>query len=105
MGANDLQRHGELLKGSLSAIRPGASEVKLHDYETEEEVSIALDPTLSPKRKPGSDFQALSEVVAPPHQGRRAGRRKPVLWQEKLGELRARLESAGSGRRRGEPGP
>jgi predicted ribosome quality control (RQC) complex YloA/Tae2 family protein len=94
-GANDLQRHGELLKGSLSEIRPGASEIKLHDYETQEEVSIALDPTLSPKQNLEATFKRYQKLL---RRLTKAGGQvaEARAWQEKLGELRARLESVGS---------
>jgi predicted ribosome quality control (RQC) complex YloA/Tae2 family protein len=42
------RRRGELLKGALHLIVPGAEEVSTRDYETGEQVVIGLDPKLSP---------------------------------------------------------
>lgn len=41
-------RMGELLKGALARVPPRASELRVADFETGEEVVIALDPALSP---------------------------------------------------------
>jgi len=46
--AREQRRRGELLKGALHLIQPGAKEVTTKDYETGEQVVIQLDPTLSP---------------------------------------------------------
>lgn len=43
-----LRREGELLKGALHEIVPGASEVRLHDPAGEGTITVALDPSLSP---------------------------------------------------------
>jgi predicted ribosome quality control (RQC) complex YloA/Tae2 family protein len=45
--AEELRRHGELLKSALSQVGPKASEVVAHDFETGEDVRIELDPSLS----------------------------------------------------------
>ncbi len=50
-GAGDpavAKRQGELLKGALHDVRPGAAAVRARDPETGEEVEIALDPALGP---------------------------------------------------------
>ncbi|MEE3327714.1 MAG: NFACT family protein, partial [Myxococcota bacterium] len=44
--APELQRHGDLLKGALGSVGKGDSEVRVHDYESDEEVVIPLDPKL-----------------------------------------------------------
>ena len=43
--AETLERQGELLKSVLSGVRRGDNQVVARDYETGEEVAIALDPT------------------------------------------------------------
>jgi predicted ribosome quality control (RQC) complex YloA/Tae2 family protein len=95
-GVSDLQRHGELLKGALSEIRKGATEVKLHDYETEEEISIALDPTLSPRENLEATFKRYQKLL---RRLTKAGGQVEEArgWQEKLSDFQARLDSAGSG--------
>jgi predicted ribosome quality control (RQC) complex YloA/Tae2 family protein len=46
--ADAWRRRGELLKGMLHEIRPGAAEARARDFETGEEVVIELDPARSP---------------------------------------------------------
>jgi predicted ribosome quality control (RQC) complex YloA/Tae2 family protein len=46
--ARDEKRQGELLKQAMARIQPGATSVTAHDYETGEDVTIELDPRLSP---------------------------------------------------------
>jgi predicted ribosome quality control (RQC) complex YloA/Tae2 family protein len=46
--AEDHRRKGELLKLALHAIRPGADSVTVTDYDSGNQVAIALDPRLSP---------------------------------------------------------
>lgn len=45
-----LRRQGDLLKGALAGINRGAREVRARDFESGEEVVIALDPMLAPKQ-------------------------------------------------------
>jgi predicted ribosome quality control (RQC) complex YloA/Tae2 family protein len=45
--AEEYRRKGELLKGVLHIVRPGANSVAATDYKTAESVSIPLDPRLS----------------------------------------------------------
>jgi predicted ribosome quality control (RQC) complex YloA/Tae2 family protein len=62
-----LGRQGELLKSALARVAPRASEVRVPDFETGEEVAIPLDPALSPaanleqlfKRQRKAERQAL----------------------------------------------
>jgi predicted ribosome quality control (RQC) complex YloA/Tae2 family protein len=42
-----LRRQGELLKGALARVRPGDRSVRARDFETGEEVEVALDPALA----------------------------------------------------------
>jgi len=46
--ARDLRRQGELLKSALRRVRPGDREVLVRDFESGEDVRVALDPALSP---------------------------------------------------------
>ena len=46
--ADAYKRKGELLKGALHTVKPGAASVLATDYQTGEAVEIPLDPTLSP---------------------------------------------------------
>lgn len=61
--ANTLQRHGELLKGSLGQISPGDAEVRVRDYETGEEVTIPLDPKLGPKANLEATFKRYQKML------------------------------------------
>lgn len=45
-----LRREGELLKGALREIPPGAEQVRIRDWESGQEVEIPLDPALSAAR-------------------------------------------------------
>lgn len=42
------KRQGELMKQVMGSIKPGESSVVAHDYETGEDVTIELDPKLTP---------------------------------------------------------
>lgn len=46
--AREKKRHGELLKQVMGSIAPGDTHVLARDFETGEEVKIALDPQLTP---------------------------------------------------------
>jgi len=93
--ANVLQRHGELLKGSLSKVRAGDSEVTLRDYETQEEVSVALDPTLSPRKNLEAIFKRYQKLL---RRLTKAGGQveEARAWFEKVADLKARLATATS---------
>ena len=87
--AGDLQRWGELLKGSLSRVERGPSEVTLRDYETGEDVRIPLDSSKSPKANLEATFQRyqkllrrLSKAGGKVDQARRGCERVVALAQE-----------------------
>jgi predicted ribosome quality control (RQC) complex YloA/Tae2 family protein len=61
--ANELQRRGELLKGALGQVEAGASEVRVRDYATGEEVTIPLDPSKSPKANMDATFKKYQKLV------------------------------------------
>ncbi len=61
--ASALQRHGELLKGSLGRIEPGASEIELDDYETGEKVTVPLDPKRTPKENLDATFKRYQKLL------------------------------------------
>jgi len=61
--ATELQRHGELLKTALGDLRPGQSEVSVRDFETGEEVTIPLDPALSPKQNLEATFKRYQKLL------------------------------------------
>jgi predicted ribosome quality control (RQC) complex YloA/Tae2 family protein len=54
--AQEQRTRGELLKGALHLIRPGAEEVTVRDYESGGDVVIPLDPKLSPAENLESYF-------------------------------------------------
>ncbi len=43
----DVQHHGDLLKGNLRGIAKGMKRIEVRDWETDEPVTIVLDPALS----------------------------------------------------------
>ena len=90
--AASYQRLGELLKGVVQNVEPGASAVQALDHATGEQITIALDPTLSGTGNLELYFTRY----------RKEGRRKLELErqlemvrreQEDLAELHAELES------------
>ena len=90
--ASDLQRHGELLKGALGSIQKGASEVRVRDYATDEEVTIALDPTLGPRQNLEATFKRYQKLL---RRLTKAGGQveEARAWRAKLADLQARLEA------------
>lgn len=60
--AEALRREGELLKGALRGIAPGAEQVRLRDWETGQEVVIPLDPGLSAARNLEKRFAAYQRA-------------------------------------------
>ena len=91
--ANELQRQGELLKGSLGEIQPGDSAIELRDYATGEQVSVPLDPKLSPRENLEATFKRYQKML---RRLTRAGGQvdEARAWQEKVQAMQARLESA-----------
>jgi len=61
--ANTLQRHGELLKSALGRIEPGASSVRVIDYETGEEIDVPLDPKKSAKENLEATFKRYQKLI------------------------------------------
>jgi predicted ribosome quality control (RQC) complex YloA/Tae2 family protein len=61
--ATVLQRQGELLKGALGRIQPGASEIRVDDYESGQPVSIPLDPKKSPKQNLEAIFKRYQKLL------------------------------------------
>jgi len=68
-GATRLEREGELLKGVLSRVRRGASEVAARDPVTDSDVVIALDPALSPAENLDRIFRRYRKAVRALAQG------------------------------------
>jgi predicted ribosome quality control (RQC) complex YloA/Tae2 family protein len=58
-----LEYEGELLKGVLARVRRGASQVVARDPNTETDVVIALDPTLSPAENLDRIFKRYRKAV------------------------------------------
>lgn len=83
--AAELQRQGELLKGMLGSLRAGAKQAVARDFETGAEVSIVLDPALSPAANLERIFK----------RARKAERQAQKAAQQ-VGELRVRLEEIDS---------
>ena len=90
--ASDLQRHGELLKGALGSIRKGETEVRVRDYATDEEITIALDPTLDPRQNLEATFKRYQKLL---RRLTKAGGQveEARAWRAKLADLQARLEA------------
>lgn len=61
--AGEYARQGELLKSVLGEISPGDSEVRARDYETGEEVVIALDPKKSAKGNLEASFKRYQKLL------------------------------------------
>jgi predicted ribosome quality control (RQC) complex YloA/Tae2 family protein len=61
--ATEIQRHGELLKGVLDQIEPGASEVRAVDPESGEAVTIPLDPALGPRANLEATFSRYKKFL------------------------------------------
>ncbi len=61
--ADEYARHGELLKGALSRVEPGASEIVLQDYETGADVTIPLDPKKSAKANLDATFKRYQKLL------------------------------------------
>jgi len=57
------ERHGELLKGSLDQVKRGADAVVVRDWDTGEDVTIALDPALSPSDNVARLFKRYKKAV------------------------------------------
>jgi len=103
--AAELGRLGELLKGALGSVPPRASEARVRDWATGEEVAIPLDPALSPsanleqlfKRQRKAERQALR---ARQEEGALAARREAA---ERLEAELAALGDEALARRAAEP--
>ena len=61
--ATRLQRDGEILKTSLGRIEAGAAELRAHDFETGEEVTIPLDPRKTPQQNLQATFKRYQKLV------------------------------------------
>ena len=61
--APELQRHGDLLKSALSQVGAGDTEVRVHDYETGEEVVIPLDPKLDARENMEAIFKRYKKLL------------------------------------------
>nr|MCS5637915.1 NFACT RNA binding domain-containing protein [Myxococcota bacterium] len=90
---SDLQREGELLKGSLASVSQGDVEVRLRDYTTDEEVVVALDPVLSPRQNLEAIFSRYQKLL---RRLTKAGGQveHARAWQEQVAVFTSRLEAA-----------
>ena len=79
--APELQRRGELLKSALGSVPPGADQVLVKDFETGADVSIPLDPALSPADNLQQIFKRARKAERQAHKA-----------QQQLGEVQGRLE-------------
>ena len=61
--AGEFARHGELLKSVLGRIKKGDAEIRVRDYETEEEVTIPLDPRKTPKENLAATFKRYQKLL------------------------------------------
>jgi predicted ribosome quality control (RQC) complex YloA/Tae2 family protein len=61
--AGEYARHGELLKSAMGTIAKGAESVVVRDYETDEEVTIPLDPTKSAKANLEATFKRYQKLL------------------------------------------
>jgi predicted ribosome quality control (RQC) complex YloA/Tae2 family protein len=83
--AAELQRQGELLKGMLGSLSTGAAQAVARDFETGTDVSIPLDPALSPSANLQQIFKRARKAERQAHKA-----------EQQLGELRVRLEEIDS---------
>ena len=90
--ATRLEREGELLKGVLSRVRRGASEVVARDPATDTDVGIALDPALAPAENLDRIFRRYRKAVRALAQG---GTRREAIAAA-LEAVRARLRELDS---------
>jgi predicted ribosome quality control (RQC) complex YloA/Tae2 family protein len=90
--AASYKRLGELLKGVVQNVEPGAGAVQALDYETGEQITIALDPTLSGTGNLESYFARYRKEV---RRKRELERRLEMVQRDRaeLAELHAELES------------
>lgn len=61
--AEDLARHGELLKGALARVQRGATAVIVRDDARGEDVTIALDPARSPSQNLDDLFRRYKKAL------------------------------------------
>ena len=61
--SEECRRHGELLKAALHRIHPGDDHVAVRDFSTGGEVTIQLDPTLSPAENLEAFFRRYRKVT------------------------------------------
>jgi len=61
--ASRLEREGELLKSALDRVKRGDAEVTVQDFESGEDVTIALDPKLGPAENLERLFQRYRKGV------------------------------------------
>ncbi|SMP08772.1 Predicted component of the ribosome quality control (RQC) complex, YloA/Tae2 family, contains fibronectin-binding (FbpA) and DUF814 domains [Desulfurobacterium pacificum] len=54
---------GELLKYNLYAVNKGETKIKTYDYETEKEIEIPIDPTLSPQENLERYFKQYKKLI------------------------------------------
>jgi len=74
--AEKFKRWGELLKFNLHLVKPGLTAVTLTDYETGGEVSIPLEPSLSPQKNLKRLFKEYRKRV-----------KKAQIWEERRREI------------------
>lgn len=80
--AERLRRQGELLKGVVGTLRPGAREARARDFASGEEVVIALDPAIAPRAQVDDWFR----------RARKADKRVERAVRE-IGEVEGRAEA------------
>jgi predicted ribosome quality control (RQC) complex YloA/Tae2 family protein len=91
--ATVLQQHGELLKGVLGKIQPGASEIVVTDYASGDGVTISLDPAKSPKQNLEATFKRYQKLL---RRLTKAGGQVDAarVWLETVRDLRGQLDTA-----------
>ncbi|MBW2269122.1 MAG: DUF814 domain-containing protein [Deltaproteobacteria bacterium] len=62
-GAEELARHGELLKGALGLVERRATQVVVHDPATGSDVVISLDPSKSPAENLDQLFKRYKKAL------------------------------------------
>jgi len=91
--AEELARHGELLKGALSQVERGATEVTVRDAARGEDVRIALDPTRSPAQNLEDLFRRYKKALRRLQKGG-AQHDTVSAAQRELADFRGRFSSA-----------
>ena len=95
-----LRQQGELLKSAVASVKRGASEVRVRDFASGEEVAIPLDPALRRARiSTRCSRRRARPSAAPSARCARAAKRRRVAMRSS--RCAPQFDAIASGRRRG----